>query len=198
MARSLRVSAPHLTRAGVYKCGFATTQAAYEEAFVALSAALDRVEAILASQRYIAGDALTEADIRLFQTLIRFDEVYAGAHPTALLRVKRGDLASFTPADAQTTPHSLLQDQLQADPRARAHVRVVARAVPDAHRELCKYGAHQEPVRSCAQTVSSALTFPLSYYSSHPSLNVHAIVPVGICDDFSAPHNREKIGPAAA
>ena len=60
---------------GVYRCGFATTQAAYEEAFHALSAALDRCERLLGTQRYLAGSRLTEADVRLFMTLIRYDEV---------------------------------------------------------------------------------------------------------------------------
>ncbi len=63
---------------GVYKCGFATTQDAYEEAFDALFAALDEVEARLARQRYLAGNRITEADWRLFTTLVRFDPVYVG------------------------------------------------------------------------------------------------------------------------
>ena len=61
---------------GVYKCGFATTQAAYDEAVTALFAALDRAEAILARQPFLAGDVVTEADWRLFPTLLRFDLVY--------------------------------------------------------------------------------------------------------------------------
>ncbi|MDP6343452.1 MAG: glutathione S-transferase family protein, partial [Alphaproteobacteria bacterium] len=63
---------------GVYKCGFATTQAAYEAAFDALFAALDEVEARLAQQRYLTGPRITEADWRLFPTLVRFDSVYVG------------------------------------------------------------------------------------------------------------------------
>ncbi len=61
---------------GVYRCGFAGTQAAYERAFDALFTALAQVEAILADSRYLAGDTLTEADWRLFTTLVRFDSVY--------------------------------------------------------------------------------------------------------------------------
>ena len=61
---------------GVYKCGFAQTQAAYEEAFDALFATLDELEARLDSNRYLAGSQLTEADWRLFPTLVRFDAVY--------------------------------------------------------------------------------------------------------------------------
>ena len=61
---------------GVYRTGFATTQEAYEEAYGELFKALDVVEGRLAAGRYLVGDALTEADWRLFTTLIRFDAVY--------------------------------------------------------------------------------------------------------------------------
>lgn len=67
---------------GVYRAGFATTQAAYEEAFHALFDSLDWVEGLLLRQRYLAGDQLTEADWRLFTTLIRFDAVYFGHFKT--------------------------------------------------------------------------------------------------------------------
>ena len=63
---------------GVYKAGFATTQDAYEEAVAPLFESLDWLEARLAENRYLMGDQLTEADIRLFTTLIRFDPVYVG------------------------------------------------------------------------------------------------------------------------
>lgn len=63
---------------GVYRTGFATTQSAYETAFNKLFAALDDVEARLSAQRYLAGPVLTEADWRLFATLVRFDPVYVG------------------------------------------------------------------------------------------------------------------------
>ena len=61
---------------GVYRAGFAKTQSAYEEAFDALFDALDRIDRRLESQRYLAGDRVTEADWRLFTTLLRFDAVY--------------------------------------------------------------------------------------------------------------------------
>jgi putative glutathione S-transferase len=61
---------------GVYRAGFATTQAAYEEACLELFAALDHWEAVLATQRYLCGAVLTEADLALFATLLRFDVVY--------------------------------------------------------------------------------------------------------------------------
>ena len=63
---------------GVYRAGFATSQAAYEEAFRELFETLDWLEARLASQRFLIGQRLTEADWRLFTTLIRFDQVYFG------------------------------------------------------------------------------------------------------------------------
>ncbi len=63
---------------GVYRAGFATTQIAYESAFDALFAALDELETKLASRRYLLGDQITEADWRLFTTLLRFDPVYYG------------------------------------------------------------------------------------------------------------------------
>lgn len=63
---------------GVYKCGFATTQEAYEEAFDALFETLDDLEERLSRQRYLAGARITEADWRLFTTLVRFDPVYHG------------------------------------------------------------------------------------------------------------------------
>ena len=62
---------------GVYKAGFATTQRAYEEAARALFETLDFLEARLSKQRYLVGEQVTEADWRLFTTLLRFDPVYA-------------------------------------------------------------------------------------------------------------------------
>ncbi|WP_203337096.1 glutathione S-transferase C-terminal domain-containing protein [Nocardioides limicola] len=63
---------------GVYRCGFAGTQESYAEAHDRLFAALDWLEERLADRRYLMGDAITEADIRLFTTLVRFDAVYHG------------------------------------------------------------------------------------------------------------------------
>ena len=63
---------------GVYKSGFATTQQAYEEAVYPLFETLDELEEILSKQRYLVGEQITEADWRLFTTLIRFDAVYHG------------------------------------------------------------------------------------------------------------------------
>ncbi|GBG31604.1 Glutathione S-transferase omega-like 2 [Hondaea fermentalgiana] len=62
---------------GVYRCGFAVKQEAYDEAVSDVWDALDKAEAILARQRYMTGDRFTEADLRLFVTCIRYDEIYA-------------------------------------------------------------------------------------------------------------------------
>ena len=72
---------------GVYRAGFATTQEAYEEAFDQLFAALDEMEERLSRHRYLVDDRLTEADWRLFTTLVRFDPVYVGHFKCNLRRI---------------------------------------------------------------------------------------------------------------
>jgi glutathionyl-hydroquinone reductase len=72
---------------GVYCAGFATTQAAYEQAVTRLFGALDELEARLSRQRYLVGDQPTEADWRLFTTLVRFDAVYHGHFKCNLRRI---------------------------------------------------------------------------------------------------------------
>jgi glutathionyl-hydroquinone reductase len=80
---SLRVEIDHINQAiytnvnnGVYRCGFARSQAAYEAAYDALFTTLDELEARLSRQRYLVGGRVTEADWRLFPTLVRFDVAY--------------------------------------------------------------------------------------------------------------------------
>jgi glutathionyl-hydroquinone reductase len=73
---------------GVYRCGFATTQAAYEKAFAELFGALDWLDERLASRRYLVGEQITEADWRLFTTLVRFDAVYVGHFKANLRRIR--------------------------------------------------------------------------------------------------------------
>lgn len=72
---------------GVYRCGFATTQTAYEEAFERLFGALEELEGRLGRSRYLVGSRITEADWRLFATLVRFDAVYHGHFKCNLRRI---------------------------------------------------------------------------------------------------------------
>jgi putative glutathione S-transferase len=72
---------------GVYRAGFATKASAYEEAVTGLFDALDRIEARLGASRYLIGDDITEADWRLFTTLVRFDPVYVGHFKCNLRRI---------------------------------------------------------------------------------------------------------------
>ncbi len=77
----------HQVNNGVYKSGFATTQEAYEEAVIPLFEALDWLEEILDANRYLCGPRMTEADWRLFTTLIRFDAVYVGHFKCNIRRI---------------------------------------------------------------------------------------------------------------
>jgi len=72
---------------GVYRAGFATSQHAYEEAFDEVFAELDHLERVLGANRYLTGEYLTEADVRLFTTMIRFDAVYHGHFKCNLRRI---------------------------------------------------------------------------------------------------------------
>ena len=72
---------------GVYRCGFASSQQAYEASFRRLFGALDEIEQRLGHQRYLVGDRFTEADLRLFPTLVRFDTVYYSHFKCNLRRI---------------------------------------------------------------------------------------------------------------
>lgn len=75
---------------GVYKAGFASTQTAYEAAVIPLFESLDRLEKILQGKDYLIGDRLTEADVRLFVTIIRFDVAYVGKFKCNLRTIRDG------------------------------------------------------------------------------------------------------------
>ena len=77
----------HAVNNGVYRCGFAQTQQAYNKASQELFSTLDEIDTVLASNRYLCGDRLTLADIRLFTTLFRFDIVYYGLFKCNLRRI---------------------------------------------------------------------------------------------------------------
>jgi putative glutathione S-transferase len=78
----------HNVNNGVYKAGFATSQEAYEEAVTSLFKTLDELDERLSHQRYLAGNVLTEADWRLFTTLVRFDPVYVAHFKCNIRRIE--------------------------------------------------------------------------------------------------------------
>lgn len=135
---------------GVYKAGFATTQDAYEEAVVPLFETLDWLEGRLAKQRYLTGSQITEADWRLFTTLVRFDPVYVGHFKCNIRRI----------ADY---------------PNLSAYVRDL----------------YQQP--GVAQTVNME-HIKNHYYASHETVNPSRVIPMGPVVDYTAPHDRAKLG----
>lgn len=135
---------------GVYKCGFAKTQEAYLEAVNSLFNAIERVEELLSKQRYLAGNVLTEADIRLFMTLVRFDEVYV-----VYFKCNKCFLSSY----------ENLNNYM---------------------REL-----YQVPGLGSSVDIDHIKTH---YFTSHPILNAHAVIPVGpgAIANLLKPHNRAQ------
>jgi len=135
---------------GVYKAGFATTQEAYEEAVTPIFETLDWLEDRLATQRYLCKSTITEADWRLFTTLVRFDPVYVGHFKCNIRRI----------ADY---------------PNLAGYVRDL----------------YQQP--GVAATVNMT-HIKNHYYASHETINPSRVIPVGPELDFSAPHDRAKLG----
>ncbi len=131
---------------GVYRAGFATQQGAYEEAVTELFDALDHWEQVLSKQRYLCGDRLTEADICLYTTLIRFDVVYYGHFKCNLRHI---------------TDYPNLWGYL---------------------RDL-----YQTPAFKRTTNFDHIKTH---YYTSHPGVNPHGLVPKGPVIDFDSPHGR--------
>ena len=78
----------HQVNNGVYRCGFAQTQAAYNQACTELFTTLDEIDSFLATSRYLCGDVITLADVRLFTTLVRFDTVYYGLFKCSRQRIQ--------------------------------------------------------------------------------------------------------------
>lgn len=140
----------HTVNNGVYKSGFATTQEAYEEACSAVFESLDWLEGILATKRYLLGSEITEADWRLFTTLVRFDPVYFGHFKCNVRRISDYEHMS-----------GYLRD------------------------------LYQQP--GIADTIDVEF-FKQHYYGSHDTINPHLIVPIGPEVDYSAPHDRDKLG----
>ncbi len=133
---------------GVYKAGFATTQAAYEEAVLPLFETLDWLDRHLARRRFLCGDVITEADWRLFTTLLRFDAVYVG------------------------------------------HFKCNIRRLVD-YRNLWGYARDLYGQPGVSGTVDFQ-HIKRHYYTSHPTVNPHGIVPAGPVVDWEAPPVRER------
>ena len=135
---------------GVYKAGFATSQQAYETAVDTLFARLDWLEARLAGQRYLVGGQLTEADIRLFPTLVRFDAVYVG------------------------------------------HFKCNLRRLVD-HPNLWAYARDLFQRPEFRETVNFD-HIKRHYYMTHEHINPTRVVPKGPIVDWTAPHERGRLG----
>lgn len=99
---------------GVYRAGFAESQAAYEEAVSGVFAVLDDLEIHLGRNRYLAGDRLTEADLRLFPTLVRFDPVYHGHFKCSRRRIQDYQALSAYLADLLSIPEIATTVDLEA------------------------------------------------------------------------------------
>jgi putative glutathione S-transferase len=136
----------------VYRAGLAKSQEAYEQAFRNLFAAFDELEARLSRQRWLVGGCFTEADLRLFPTLIRFDTVY----------------------------YLLFKCNL--------------RRLADYH-HLSNYTREIYQMPGVAATVDFA-KIKLGYYEGMRHLNPRSILPLGPALDFSAPHDRARLGAA--
>jgi glutathionyl-hydroquinone reductase len=134
---------------GVYRCGFAKSQAAYEAAYDALFATLDELEARLARRRYLLGPQITEADWRLFPTLVRFDVAYF-----SLFRCNRQRIADYP--------------------------------------NLSSYMRELYALPGIAETVK-ARYYVINYWSI-ARLNPTGIVPKGTPVDYTAPHDRARLG----
>lgn len=133
---------------GVYRCGFAKSQEAYEQAFDQLFWSLDRCEDILSKQRYICGNVFTEADMHLFMTLIRFDEVYV-----VYFKCNRQFVREYP------NVYQYMHDVYQL------------------------WGIGSTINMNHIKT---------HYFSSHPTLNMYAVVPKGQPRDYWLPHDRER------
>lgn len=135
---------------GVYKAGFCTSQPAYDEAATALFETLEDLERRLGESRYLLGNALTEADLRLWTTLVRFDAVYV-TH----FKCDRKRIVDYP------NLNGLLRDIYQMPGVAET--------------------VHMDHIRN-------------HYFRSHPTINPHGIVSIGSVLDFSALHDRERLG----
>ncbi|MCU4717259.1 glutathione S-transferase family protein [Halapricum hydrolyticum] len=151
---------------GVYRTGFADSQAAYDRAVEELFDALDHWDSVLSDQRYLAGDRLTEADIAMFTTLVRFDEVYH-THFMCNHRLIR-EYDNLWP---------YLRDVYQTGVAERSE------GTPDG-RTRSEAGVaetvHMDHIKE-------------HYYTTHPEVSPKRIVPKGPDSDFEKPHDRDEL-----
>jgi len=169
---------------GVYKCGFAKSQEAYSEAFQKLFTAMDRVEEILSKTRFLTGDKLTEADIRLFTTLVRFDAVYF------VVRVCEHCSDVRCAHHVTPTPSRSLSCGV-CFCCVLQHFKTNGARVTD-YPNMWGY------VRDIYQTHGVRETVNMQqikdhYYRSHTQINPTGIVPDGPFIDFETPHGRESM-----
>jgi len=156
---------------GVYRTGFANTQEAYDEAAAELFDALDHWDAVLEDQRYLAGDRLTEADICMFTTLIRFDEVYHTHFMCNHKLIREYD---------NLWPY--LRDLYQTGVAEHSEGTSNGRAGSEATRETS----------GVAETVNMS-HIKEHYYTTHPDVSPKRIVPMGPGPDFEEPHHRDEL-----
>jgi putative glutathione S-transferase len=152
---------------GVYRAGFAKSQSAYDTAVTELFDALDHWDEVLADQRYLAGDRLTEADICMFTTLVRFDQVY---HTHFMCNKK------FIHQYDNLWPY--LRDLYQT-------------GVPD-QREEAGAGSGATREHGVADTVRMD-HIKEHYYTTHPDVTPTRIIAAGPDLDFEADHDRDNL-----
>ncbi|MBX0322961.1 glutathione S-transferase family protein [Halomicroarcula sp. F13] len=156
---------------GVYRAGFANTQDAYDDAVTELFDALDHWDSVLEDQRYLAGDRLTEADICMFTTLVRFDEVY---HTHFMCN------------------HQFIREYDNLWPYLRD---LYQTGVPERSEGTPDERTGSDPARESpgvADTVNMA-HIKEHYYTTHPDVSPKRIVPMGPDPDFEAPHDRDEL-----
>ncbi|ADB61293.1 Glutathione transferase [Haloterrigena turkmenica DSM 5511] len=176
---------------GVYRAGFATRQEPYDEAVDNLFAALDHWDEVLADQRYLAGDRLTEADVAMFTTLVRFDNVYHTHFMCNVQYVREYDNLWPYLRDLYQTG---VDDRREGTPDGRTG----SGARRDPGERLDEANGEERPVSEATRDSGVAETVDMDhikehYYTTHPDVNPHRIVARGPDLDFEAPHERDEL-----
>ena len=156
---------------GVYRAGFARSQAAYDRAIDDLFEALDHWDDVLADQRYLAGDRLTEADVCMFTTLVRFDHVYHTHFKCNVRAIHEYDHLWPYLRDIYQTGGVAERSEATGDERT---------------------GSEATRESGVAETVNMA-HIKEHYYRTHPDVNPTGIVARGPDLDFGAEHDRSEL-----